>query len=167
MTRDNATYIFLGLGANLNEPITQIRHATRALEVHPDINLVVSSSLYGSKPMGPQNQPDYVNSVVAIESQLTPLALLDLTQTIEHDFGRVRKEDRWGPRTLDIDILLFKQQKIDNERLIVPHYGMKEREFVLFPLLEIAPHLTLPCGTSLSTHIKTIDKNDLSIIASP
>ena len=161
----NKKLVYLGLGANLNSPIEQLRNATNALRDERDITLVASSSLYASKPMGPQDQPDYVNSVVAIETQLTPLQLLDITQKIELDFGRVRKEDRWGARTLDIDILLFGTQTIENERLTIPHYGMKVREFVLYPLQEIAPELILPCGTNLANLITTIDKNDLSIIS--
>ena len=103
--------------------------------------------------------------MVAIETNLSALALLDITQKIELDFGRVRKENRWGPRTLDIDIILFKDQKIDNERLTVPHYGMKIREFVLYPLHEVAPELCLPGGTELTELLKTIDKNGLTILA--
>lgn len=166
MTNQATQRVYLGLGANLNSPLEQIRNATMALSEHAAINLVASSSLYGSKPMGPQDQPDYVNSVVAIETNLTPLALLDITQKIELDFGRVRKENRWGPRTLDIDIILFKGEEIENERLTIPHYGMKGREFVLYPLNEIAPNLCLPCGTELNALLRTIDKNGLTILAS-
>lgn len=166
MTNQATERVYLGLGANLNAPLEQIRKATNALSEHAEINLVASSSLYGSKPMGPQDQPDYVNSVVAIETNLSPLALLNITQKIELDFGRVRKENRWGPRTLDIDIILFKGEEIENERLTVPHYGMKTREFVLYPLDEIAPNLCLPCGTELNALLKTIDKNGLTILAS-
>lgn len=165
MTNQVNSLVYLGLGANLNAPLEQLRNATQALAAHPSITLVASSSLYGSKPMGPQDQPDYVNSVVAIDTALSPLELLDITQQIELDFGRVRKADRWGPRTLDIDIILFKNLQLDNERLTVPHYGMKVREFVLYPMHEIAPDLALPCGTDLADLIKTIDKNGLSIIA--
>jgi len=88
--------------------------------------------------------------VARLNTRLTPLALLDQLQKIELEQGRVRKEERWGPRTLDLDLLLFGDQVINHERLIVPHYGMKEREFVLLPLAEIAPALVLPCGTPLA-----------------
>jgi len=165
MTKQHSELVFLGLGANLNAPLEQIKNATTALSKHENIQLIASSSLYGSKPMGPQDQPDYVNSVVAIETNLSALALLDITQKIELDFGRVRKENRWGPRTLDIDIILFKGKEIENERLTVPHYGMKTREFVLYPLHEVAPELCLPCGTELTELLKTIDKNGLTILA--
>ncbi|WP_103270655.1 2-amino-4-hydroxy-6-hydroxymethyldihydropteridine diphosphokinase, partial [Vibrio vulnificus] len=123
----------------------------------------VASQLYSSSPMGPQDQPDYINAVAAIETELTPLELLDCTQAIELEQGRVRKEERWGPRTLDLDIILYGDEVIDSERLTVPHYGMKEREFVLYPLAEIAPNLTLPDGTELSQLLTIVDKNGLGI----
>jgi 2-amino-4-hydroxy-6-hydroxymethyldihydropteridine diphosphokinase len=113
--------------------------------------------------MGPQNQPDYINAVVSIKTKLPPIELLNATQAIELEHGRVRKEERWGPRTLDLDILLYGEEVIDSERLIVPHYGMKNREFVLYPLAEIAPDLKLPDGTELSSLLKKVDKNGLRV----
>lgn len=162
---DTMHSVYLGLGANLVDPINQLREAVNALANHTALTLAARSSLYGSKPMGPQDQPDYVNSVIEIHTHLSPLDLLDVTQSIENQFGRVRKEERWGPRTLDIDILLFDTMQLDSERLTVPHYGMKVREFVLYPLLEIAPELVLPCGEPLKEIIKTIDKNGLSVLS--
>lgn len=156
------TKVYLGLGANLNQPVVQLQNATKALAAHPAINLVASSKLYGSKPMGPQDQPDYVNSVVLIETSLAPEQLLDITQAIELEFGRVRKEERWGPRTLDIDVLLYGNDTLNSERLTVPHYGMKTREFVLYPLNEIAPLLSLPCGTTLAELLTTVPLNGLT-----
>ncbi|MEC8227004.1 MAG: 2-amino-4-hydroxy-6-hydroxymethyldihydropteridine diphosphokinase, partial [Pseudomonadota bacterium] len=116
---------------------------------------------YASKPMGPQDQPDYVNAVACVKTALMPEQLLDLTQAIELEHGRVRKEQRWGPRTLDIDILLFGNDVIDTPRLTVPHYGLTEREFVVYPLLEIAPSLVLPNNQSLADITKTLPLNDL------
>ncbi len=113
--------------------------------------------------MGPQNQPDYINAVVAIKTNLTPLELLDCTQAIEQEQGRVRKDERWGPRTLDLDIVLYGNEVINSERLIVPHYGMREREFVLYPLAEIAPSLQLPDGTEVSELLEQVDRNGLRI----
>ena len=146
--------VFLGLAANLNQPATQIRSAVAALQSNDNIEVVACSSLYGSKPMGPQDQPDYINAVIQVETSLSAIALLDVTQDIELKLGRVRKDERWGPRTLDIDILLFNQEEINQERLQVPHYGMKEREFVLYPLAEIAPNLTMPDDTPISDLVK-------------
>ncbi len=97
-----------------------------------------------------------------LNTRLTPLALLDQLQSIELEQGRVRKDERWGPRTLDLDLLLFGDQIIRHERLIVPHYGMKEREFVLLPLAEIAPALVLPCGTPLAELVARCPHNDLA-----
>ncbi len=158
--------VFIAIGSNLGDPLQKARNAIRALEQAADIHVRSCSSLYSSSPMGPQDQPDYVNAVIEIETDLEPLALLDQTQAIELEHGRVRKAERWGPRTLDLDILLYDQQIIDNARLTVPHYGMKEREFVLYPLAEIAPEMVLPDGTKLAQLTKTVDKNGLEIIAS-
>ncbi|NRA80366.1 MAG: 2-amino-4-hydroxy-6-hydroxymethyldihydropteridine diphosphokinase, partial [Pseudoalteromonas sp.] len=108
-----------------------------------------------------QDQPDYVNAVACVKTALKPEQLLDLTQAIELEHGRVRKEERWGPRTLDIDILLFGNDVIDTPRLTVPHYGLTEREFVVYPLLEIAPALVLPNNQSLADITKTLPLNDL------
>lgn len=153
--------VFLGLGANLNAPQQQIHNAIAALKNLPNSEFVAVSSDYASKPMGPQDQPDYVNAVACINTALEPEQLLDLTQAIELKHGRVRKAERWGPRTLDIDILLFGQQVIDTERLTVPHYGLCQREFVVFPLLEIAPNLTLPNNQLLSDVAKSLPLNQL------
>ena len=129
---------YIGLGANLAEPQAQLQRALAVLESHPQLELKTHSRLYGSKPMGPQDQPDYVNAVAEIATTLEAEALLDVLQQIEQQHGRVRKAERWGPRTLDLDILLFNQAIINTPRLTIPHYGMAEREFVVYPLLEIA-----------------------------
>ena len=142
--------VYLGLGANLNAPRKQIHAAVAALTALKDVEFVCVSHDYASKPMGPQDQPDYVNAVACVKTALEPEQLLDLTQAIELEHGRVRKEERWGPRTLDIDILLFGNDVIDTPRLTVPHYGLTEREFVVYPLLEIAPTLVLPNNQSLA-----------------
>ncbi len=154
---------YIAVGSNLADPVSQATLAIEALKKLPNSQFVCASSLYSSTPMGPQDQPDYINAVVEITTTLTPLALLDCTQAIEQEQGRVRKEERWGPRTLDLDILLYGDQVIDSERLTVPHYGMKQREFVLYPLAEIAPNLTFPDGTELPTLLNSVARNGLSI----
>ncbi|MCK6262363.1 2-amino-4-hydroxy-6-hydroxymethyldihydropteridine diphosphokinase [Vibrio sp. ZSDE26] len=154
--------VYIAIGSNLADPVGQANGAIEALKKLPKSTLLSVSSLYSSTPMGPQDQPDYINAVAAVETQLTPLELLDCTQTIELEQGRVRKDERWGPRTLDLDIILYGNDVIDSERLIVPHYGMKEREFVLYPLAEIAPNLTLPDGTELQDLLESVDRNGLS-----
>ena len=153
--------VYLGLGANLNAPRKQIHAAVAALKALNDVEFVCVSHDYASKPMGQQDQPDYVNAVACVKTALKPEQLLDLTQAIELEHGRVRKEERWGPRTLDIDILLFGNDVINTPRLTVPHYGLTEREFVVYPLLEIAPTLVLPNNQSLADITKTLPLNDL------
>ncbi|WDE10989.1 2-amino-4-hydroxy-6-hydroxymethyldihydropteridine diphosphokinase [Thalassomonas haliotis] len=169
MTKDNSPVItehhtaYIGLGSNLSDPQNQIRQALVAMAKIADSSISRVSCLYFSKPMGPQDQPDYMNAVLALTTRLTPLALLDALQDIENKAGRVRKDNRWGARVLDLDILLFDQEVINSERLIVPHYGMKEREFVLLPLAEIAPSLILPGGESVLELSKNINPNGLKI----
>ncbi|HDM8143022.1 TPA: 2-amino-4-hydroxy-6-hydroxymethyldihydropteridine diphosphokinase [Vibrio harveyi] len=154
---------YIAVGSNLADPVSQAKQAIEALKSILNSEFVQASSLYSSTPMGPQNQPDYINAVVAIKTNLTPLELLDCTQAIEQEQGRVRKDERWGPRTLDLDIILYGNEVIDSERLTVPHYGMREREFVLYPLAEIAPSLQLPDGTEVSSLLEQVDRNGLSI----
>ncbi|PAU38270.1 2-amino-4-hydroxy-6-hydroxymethyldihydropteridine diphosphokinase [Vibrio coralliilyticus] len=155
--------VFIAVGSNLADPVTQANDAIEALKQLPKSQFKQSSNFYSSIPMGPQDQPDYINAVVEITTELTPLELLDCTQAIEQEQGRVRKDERWGPRTLDLDIVLYGNEVMDSERLTVPHYGMKEREFVLYPLAEIAPNLTLPCGTRLEDLLKVVEQNGLRI----
>lgn len=151
---------YIGLGSNLSQPQAQLLQALRMLN-HPDIGrLVRCSSFYTSKPMGPQDQPDYVNAVAAVETDLSPLDLLRVLQAIENDQGRVR-ERRWGARTLDLDILLYGQQVIELPDLTVPHYGMADREFVLYPLYEIAPALQMPDGQKLTSLLANCPANGL------
>ncbi len=154
---------YIAIGSNLGDPISQTMSAIKALKQIPAITVVAESSLYSSTPMGPQNQPDYINAVVAIDTTLTPLELLNATQAIELEHGRVRKDERWGPRTLDLDIILYGDQEHHCERLTVPHYGMKVREFVLYPLAEIIPDLILPDNTALSQLLTQVDRNGLAI----
>ena len=111
--------------------------------------------------MGPQDQADYVNAVLCLHSTLPALQLLSLLQEVEQQHGRERKKNRWGPRTLDLDILLYGEDIIDLPNLVVPHYGMKLREFVLYPLHEISPNLRLPCGLQLEELLNGFDMNGL------
>ncbi len=142
--------VYIGLGSNLATPLAQLRSALASLAALPHSNLIARSSFYASDPLGPADQPRYVNAVAALDTALSPLALLDRLQTIELEQGRTRKAERWGPRTLDLDILLFGNQKVDIARLTVPHYHMHARAFVLYPLAEIVPELHLPDGRTLS-----------------
>lgn len=145
--------VYIGLGSNIKDPSSQIQRALQSLDDHDSIKLLASAHLYSSAPMGPKNQPDYTNSVCKISTNLTPIELLDVTQAIELEHGRERKAERWGPRTLDLDILLYDKQHIDTERLVIPHYGMATREFVLVPLFEIEPDLIMPDDRPLSAWV--------------
>ncbi|WP_371376531.1 2-amino-4-hydroxy-6-hydroxymethyldihydropteridine diphosphokinase [Thalassotalea aquiviva] len=156
--------VYIGLGSNLVEPERQLKKAVEALTLIEQTLLVQVSSLYASKPMGPQDQPDYMNAVAKVETKLSPIELLDNLQQIELTAGRVRKEERWGARVLDLDILLIDNLVIDTPRLTVPHYGMKVREFVIYPLAEISPNLTLPDGTLVTELKADLPENDLVII---
>ncbi len=155
------TVCFIAIGSNLGNPVEKAKLAIEALRAMPDSRLVSCSSLYCSKPMGPSDQPDYINAVAQVETDLEPLALLDTLQQIELEKGRVRKDERWGPRTLDLDILLYGDKQIASERLTVPHYGMKQREFVLYPLAEIAPLLSMPDGKTISDLLTACPLNGL------
>lgn len=152
---------YIGLGSNLSDPRVQVINAAKAIGNIVESNVITLSSLYLSKPMGPQDQDDYINAVIAIETSLSALELLDALQSIENSAGRVRKDNRWGARILDCDILLYGSESIENERLTIPHYGMKLREFVLLPLAEIAPSLHLPDGSSISELASEISNNGI------
>lgn len=154
---------YIGIGSNLGQPVEKARQAIAALKLLPDSQFITVSQLYCSKPMGPSDQPDYINAVAAIRTGLAPLALLDQLQRIEQERGRVRKAQRWGPRTLDLDLLLYGDEIIENTRLTVPHYGLRQREFVLYPLREIAPSLQLPDGELLSDVVNNCPLNDLQV----
>lgn len=155
---------FIGLGSNLADPVGQIKQAISQLAQLSDSRLESVASLYVSRPMGPADQPDFVNTVVQVTTTLCAQALLSELQSIENEHGRERAGEHWGPRTLDLDILLYGSQIIQTEYLTVPHYGMKEREFVLYPLYEIVPDLVLPDGTSLKALVDACPRNGLKVI---
>lgn len=147
----HAPYVraYIGLGSNLLSPMQQVRQAISELAQLAESQFYAVSRIYRSRPMGPADQPDYINAVVALDTRLTPPALLDALQAIENRHGRKRGAVQWGPRTLDLDLLLFGDAVINEPRLTVPHPGMYERSFVLRPLADIVPSLVLPGGQSL------------------
>lgn len=138
--------VYIALGSNLDNPLEQLKQAVESLKTFA-IDFEVSP-FYGSKPLGPQDQPDYVNAVAKFKTDLAALDLLDRLQQIENQQGRVRLR-RWGERTLDLDLLLYGNEQIQNERLTVPHIEMKNREFVIVPLYDLSPELILPQGEKL------------------
>ena len=137
------TRCFIGLGSNLAEPIQQVTQALDELAQIEGCRLLKASSLYSSAPVGPQDQPDFINAVAMLETSLEAHRLLDELQALEQQHQRVRKQ-HWGPRTLDLDLLLYGTQTIATERLSVPHPYLHERNFVLYPLHEIESDLEIP-----------------------
>lgn len=164
MTKTCLAYI--GLGSNLDSPLVQVTSACKELSQLPQSQLVARSHLYHSRPLGPQDQPDYINAAVCIRTTLHAEALLDALQQIEQAHQRVRQQ-HWGPRTLDLDLLLYGSATIATPRLTVPHPQLAERNFVLQPLLDIAPDLALPDGRKLSAILHIIGSNGLAQVASP
>lgn len=153
--------VWLALGSNLSEPLQQVSAALEALAHLPNTRFVACSSYYRSRPLGPQDQPDFLNAVVVLETALEPETLLDHTQAIELRQGRTRKGHRFGPRTLDLDILLFGDRIIATARLTVPHYDMHNREFILYPLAEVTPALCFPTGCTLLDRLHQVSRNGL------
>ena len=143
-TSSSESIAYLGLGSNLDSPVDQINKARISIRGINRVTELVFSSLYVSAPMGPQNQPDYVNAVMAISTTLSPMALLNELQTIERSQGRIRGDQRWCARTLDLDLLLYGDQEIDLPELTVPHPGMVDRPFELYPLHDCAAGLNIP-----------------------
>lgn len=128
---------YIGLGSNLGDSRQILAEAVQKLAT---LGQVKTSNLYQSPPMGPQDQPNYLNAVVQLNTDLAALSLLDRLQAFEQDAGRVRLR-HWGERTLDLDLLIYGNEQIQNERLTVPHVGVLERDFVLIPLLDIDPEI--------------------------
>lgn len=133
---------YIALGSNLNNPIKQVQTAVQLIREITNTKVIAESSLHQTAPMGPQDQPDYINQVIAVETKLTAHELLYALQAIENKMGRVRTI-RWGARIIDCDILLFGDEVIHTPELIIPHPEMTKRPFVLDPLAEIAPHLVV------------------------
>lgn len=138
---------YIGLGSNLEGPRDQVTRALQELAQLTNTCLLAHSPLYRSRAIGPE-QPDYINAVALLETRLSPLELLDALQAIEQAHRRVRRE-HWGPRTLDLDVLLYGNECIQHPRLSVPHPYLTQRGFVLYPLADITPDLLLPDGQSL------------------
>lgn len=134
--------VFIGLGANLGDPRAQLAEAIRRLE-GPGFRPRRRARLYRSPPLGPPGQPDYLNTAVEGDTTLEPEALLDHLQAIEGALGRVRSV-RWGPRVVDLDLLLYGERQLSTPRLVVPHPELSHRTFVLAPLADLAPELVIP-----------------------
>ncbi|WP_291374250.1 2-amino-4-hydroxy-6-hydroxymethyldihydropteridine diphosphokinase [Acinetobacter sp. UBA6720] len=149
---------YIGLGSNLGDSKLILTEAVHKLASLGDVKI---SKLYQSPPMGPQDQPNYLNAVVQLSTDLAPLALLDELQRFEQESGRVRLR-HWGERTLDLDLLLYAEEKIQHERLTVPHVGVMERDFVLIPLLDLDPDLHID-GIALK-QLPVVQQATLSVL---
>lgn len=148
---------FIGLGGNLGDVCTRLHAAIAALDASPGLRVTGRSRLFSTPPWGQLDQPDFVNAAIAVSTTLTPHALLDTLLSVEHAFGRVREGERWGPRSLDLDLLAFGDATIADDRLTVPHPRMTERAFVLLPLADIAPDAVLPGLGCVSDLLKVVD----------
>lgn len=152
---------YIALGSNLENPAKQLQDAVNAIAHWEHSTMEAISKVYSSAAVGPGNQHDYLNAVLRINTQLSPFDLLEHLQTQESAQGRLRTE-HWGARTLDLDILLFDNLQISTENLKIPHPAMKQRNFVLYPLADIAKsEMVLPCGSDLGTLLKQSPRDDL------
>jgi 2-amino-4-hydroxy-6-hydroxymethyldihydropteridine diphosphokinase len=136
-------YAYVALGSNMGNRLQYLYKAIKKLDEHEQISVVQTSSIYETDPVGYVNQDKFLNMVIKIQTSLSPFALLDVTQKIELDLGR-KREVRWGPRTLDLDILLYNHENIETEQLTIPHPRMVERAFVLVPLFELDADIRIP-----------------------
>jgi len=158
--------VFIGLGSNLSNPVQQVTEACAEIAALKKVRFIKFSSLYQSPPMGPSNQPDYINAVAEIATSLTADELLAELQAIERHHGRVRSEQQWSARTLDLDMLLYGEKIINSERLVIPHMGLYERAFVLYPLLEIAPDLDIPGYGAIAELVQNCERGRLNMVGS-
>ena len=142
---------YVGAGSNLDDPIDQVRAGMLAIGEIEDTIVIRCSPLFRSGPLGPQDQPDFINAVVSVLTRLKPVSLLSALQKIEADRGRERTSEQWGPRTLDLDLLSYSDVTMQDKSLTLPHPGVPNRNFVLLPWQEIAPHYRVPGLATVST----------------
>jgi 2-amino-4-hydroxy-6-hydroxymethyldihydropteridine diphosphokinase len=152
----DAVVVYIGLGSNIEQPFVQIKNALNRLADLPGTEVLKDSGYFISSPMGPEDQPDYVNAVTQISTSLDPSELLEQCQKIEQRQGRI-KTRHWGERSIDLDILLYGDEEIDTDVLNVPHPGILQRDFVYLPLLKINPDIILPGSGMLSDLVSSTD----------
>ncbi len=160
MSAGTAVIAYVGIGSNIGDRENQLRLALKELAALPTMESGAVSSIYETAPVGVREQPDFLNLVVSVRTTLSPHKLLDILQGIENKMGRVRTV-RWGPRVIDLDLLLYGELVVETPELTVPHPRLQERSFVLMPLAEIAPTVVLPGGT------KTAEKLLEKLLAKP
>ncbi len=154
---------FVGLGSNLDLPARQVSAAAARLAGWPGVSNLRCSRLFRTAPWGDVAQPDFVNAVAAFDYAGDAATLLTVLQTIEREAGRVRDGRRWGPRILDLDLLLFGSERVDTSDLSVPHPRLRERAFVLLPLFDVAPDLRLPDGTAIADAVADCDYGGVAV----
>lgn len=152
---------WLGLGSNQQQPDAQIKRAITRLELAEGIDILKTSGLYRTPPWGDEAQDDFINAVVQIETNLDPIPLLHILQSIETNMGRRRRDRRWGPRLIDIDLLLYADQQIQSEELELPHPRMHERAFVLVPLCELDSSVKIPGHGVAGELLENLDTDDI------
>lgn len=155
---------FIALGSNLNNPKAQVMSAQRALDTIAGTRVLAHSRLVRSPAMGPAGQPEFVNGVSMVETSLDARDLLEALFAVERAHGRDRSGDRWGPRTLDLDLLLYGNNRIDEPGLAVPHPGLTQRSFVLYPLAELDPDIDIPGAGNIRDLLAHVPADDLTVI---
>lgn len=159
------TPAYIGLGSNLEDPPAQLRRAVDALAALPDTRLIAVSTFYRNPPLGVAQQPWYVNAAAALLTELSPRDLLGHLKQLETAQGRVPTADRWGPRIIDLDLLIYGDLRVQEPGLTLPHAGIAERNFVLFPLLDIAPCLQIPGQGRVGQLAARLDRSNLERVA--
>ena len=161
MTSAPASYrVYIGLGSNLQSPLHQVGRAVEAISALAQTLFIARSPWYRSVAIGPGDQPDYINGVAAVDTQLSPAQLLSALHAIEATQGRVRRQ-RWAARTVDLDILLYGDEVVATDRLRIPHPRLHQRNFVLYPLADLAPQLVLPDGATLASLLAQSNRDGL------
>jgi len=155
--------VYIGLGSNLENPLQQVQSALLELKALAAESTVDVSPYYLTKPVGPQDQPDFINAVASFDTELEANSLLDRLFDIEGKHHRQRQGEQWGPRTLDLDLLLYGDEAINSERLTVPHPRMHERAFVLQPLIDIAPECQIPGRGFVSVLLEACDSSGIEV----
>jgi len=154
---------YIGLGANLKDPAAQVREALARIASSPGITLVAQSPLYRSAPLGPAGQPDYCNAACCVDTRLSPGRLLTQLHAVERVMGRERPPQRWAPRLIDLDLLHYQGLKLKTSRLQLPHPELHRRNFVVAPLLDIAPELEIPGVGKLVARAQALGRDGLAI----
>jgi 2-amino-4-hydroxy-6-hydroxymethyldihydropteridine diphosphokinase len=157
----------VALGSNLDQPLVQIERAFAALAKLPRSRLIARSRLYKTQPMGPQDQPEFINAAAGLLTMLAPRELLVELKRLERELGRAEPVVRWGPRVIDLDLLVHADARISEDDLTVPHRGLPDRNFVLYPLRDLAPELLVPGHGRVSLLAARVGGAGLALLTDP